>query len=335
VVEHRPERINRRECAPIIAAVPISGRIGVLALGVCFAGAALPVTAGAGTAAVSRTVARHARPGERVSFSAAVGGARTCTVRAGAVHSTTNVTGAARIRVSLRVARRARAGAWRISISCPPLPARNVALNVRRSGQPGSTTRQLVAGTIRVEVTARTAPRRPAVPSSVTAPRAPSATSTPSTAPVPMSEADALARARADWSTYGAGYLAVFRNGQCTDWAAQRRPDIVEGATVRLWADHFMGRPDLGISWDGGFWDDMARAARLPVGSLPRAGAVVTFDPGVMGADLATGHIAYVDSVNGDGTFTVSEMNAPFAWVVTYRTIPTAAIAQGGINFVY
>ena len=24
-----------------------------------------------------------------------------------------------------------------------------------------------------------------------------------------------------------AGYLAVFRNGQCTDWAAQKRPDIV------------------------------------------------------------------------------------------------------------
>jgi surface antigen len=150
-----------------------------------------------------------------------------------------------------------------------------------------------------------------------------------------MSEADALARARADWGTYGADYLAVFRNGQCTEWAAQRRPDVVEEATVRLWADHFMGRPDLGISWDGGFWDDMARAARLPVGTVPKAGALVTFDPGVMGADLTTGHIAYVESVNADGTFTISEMNAPLAGDVTDRSIPTAAVAQGGVNFVY
>ena len=128
----------------------------------------------------------------------------------------------------------------------------------------------------------------------------------------------------------------VFRNGQCTDWAEQKRPDIVERATVRLWADHDMGRPDPGISWNGGAWDDMARAARLPVGTAPRAGAVVTFDPGTMGAGAETGHIAYVQSVDsGDGTFTVSEMNAPLPWQVTYRTIPIDAIAEGGISFVY
>jgi len=128
--------------------------------------------------------------------------------------------------------------------------------------------------------------------------------------------------------------LAVFRNGQCTEWAAQRRPDIVEQATVRLLADHLMGRPDLGISWDGGFWDDMARAARLPVGTVARAGALVAFDPGVMGADLTTGHIAYVESGNDDDTFTISEMNAPLAGQVTYRTISMAAVADGGVNFV-
>ena len=96
-----------------------------------------------------------------------------------------------------------------------------------------------------------------------------------------------------------------------------------------------MGRPDSGISWDGGFWDDMARAARLPVGTVPRAGAVVTFDPGTMDAGALLGHVAYVERVNGDGTFTISEMNAPYPWQVTYRTIPVAAIAGGGIAFVY
>jgi surface antigen len=156
-----------------------------------------------------------------------------------------------------------------------------------------------------------------------------------SVTPAPLSEADALARARADWNAYGSGYLAVFRNGQCTDWAAQKRPDIVERATVRLWADHLMGLPDLGISWNGGSWDDMARAARMAVGTVPRAGAAVTFDPGVLGTSLATGHVAYVEAVGDDGTFTISEMNAPLPWQVTYRTIRTATVAQGGISFVY
>ena len=153
--------------------------------------------------------------------------------------------------------------------------------------------------------------------------------------PAPLSEAGAVARAQADWNAYGAGYLAVFRNGQCTDWAAQKRPDIVERATVRVWADHLMGLPDLGISWNGGSWDDMARAARMAVGTVPRAGAVVTFDPGALGTSAATGHIAYVEAVGDDGTFTISEMNAPLPWQVTYRTIRTAAVAQGGISFVY
>jgi len=140
--------------------------------------------------ASSPMVLRHARPGERVS-SDAVTGARACTVRAGRARTTTDVTGAAQVRVSLRVARRARAGVWRISIACAPLPARSIALAIRRSSHRPSTTGPLVAGAIRVEVTART--RRPTPPSAV-AQRAPAAA-------VPMFEADALARAQADWGT--------------------------------------------------------------------------------------------------------------------------------------
>ena len=127
----------------------------------------------------------------------------------------------------------------------------------------------------------------------------------------------------------------MFRNGQCTDWAAQKRPDIVERATVRLWADHFMGLPDPAISWNGGFWDDMARAARMEVGTVPRVGAVVTFDPGAAGADPTTGHIGYVETIDPDGTFLISEMNAPLAGQVSYRTIRPADVADGGISFVY
>jgi surface antigen len=61
-----------------------------------------------------------------------------------------------------------------------------------------------------------------------------------------------------------------------------------------VWADHYMGRPNPRVSWNGAFWDDMARAARMPVGTTPEAGAIVAFDPGATGANPITGHVAYV-----------------------------------------
>ena len=246
----------------------------------------------------------------------------------GALRRTATVAGARQVRIGFRVARRARAGTWRLTVACAPLAAQRVLAHGARRRRAHRMARGLVAGAIRITR------RRSARPARTVA--RPAAVATAPAGPQPMSEADALVQAQADWATYGPGYLAVFRNGQCTDWAAQKRPDIVEHATVRLWADHYMGRPDPGISWNGGAWDDMARAARLPVGTEPRAGAVVAFDPGTMGAGAETGHIAYVESVEpADGTFTVSEMNAPLPWQVTYRTIPIDAIAQGGISFVY
>jgi surface antigen len=263
------------------------------------------------------------RPGKSVNFSVPVRGAHTCIVRGDGRRASANVDGATRVQIAFRVAAHARRGPWRFSVTCSPGTTRRVLVTVGRARR---STGHLVAGAIRIRVAARVPPTPPAA--------APAAPALPAVAG-PMSEADALARARADWATYGAAYLAVFRNGQCTDWAAQQRPDIVERATVRLWADHYMGLPDLGISWNGGFWDDMARAARLPVGTVPKAGAVVTFDPGTLGANTTTGHVAFVESVDRNGAFTVSEMNAPVPWQVTYRTIPASAIAEGGITFVY
>jgi surface antigen len=265
------------------------------------------------------------RPGKSVSFRVPTSGAHTCIVRGDGKRASATVDGAAGVQIAFRVAARARRGPWRLSVACSPGVTRRLLLTVVRTRR---ATGRLVSGPIHIRVAARV--QRPAPrPAAQAAPAAPSVAG-------PMSEADALARAHADWATYGAAYLAVFRNGQCTDWAAQKRPDIVEQATVRLWADHYMGLPDLGISWDGGSWDNMARAARLPVGTIPKAGAVVAFDPGTLGASAPTGHVAYVESVDdGGGTFTVSEMNAPVPWQVTYRTIPAAAIAQGGITFVY
>ena len=150
-----------------------------------------------------------------------------------------------------------------------------------------------------------------------------------------LSPGDALARATADWAIYGTAYEGVFRNGQCTDWAQLKRPDIVKRATIQLWANHLAGDEAAVANWNGGFWDDTARAAGLAVGTLPVSGAIATFDPGTQGITAATGHVAFVESVSSDGSFVVSEMNAPLPSEVTQRTISAAAIARGGLSFVY
>ncbi|HEU5122159.1 MAG TPA: CHAP domain-containing protein [Candidatus Saccharimonadales bacterium] len=63
-------------------------------------------------------------------------------------------------------------------------------------------------------------------------------------------------------------------------------------------------------------WDDNARAAGFPVSSVPKAGTVGVVNDGTYG------HVAWVESVNGDGTLTISQFNANWSgeysrWVVS------------------
>ena len=260
------------------------------------------------------------RPGERVTVPVAVDpGTRTCTLRVGAKSRTAVASDATEIRFSFRVARTPRLRSARVTLACTSAQLQHGVLRVRRGGR---ATRPLINGAIHA-VAIRL--KRPAKPS---APPAPAMSAW-------LSPAEASARAIADWAAYGDAYASVFRNGECTDWAQRRRPDIVQSATIRLWAEHLTGAPEAVANWNGGFWDDTARAAGLEVGAIPRVGAVATFDPGTQGVVAATGHVAYVESINPDGSFVVSEMNAPLPYEVSYRTIPAAAIARGGLSFVY
>ena len=131
-------------------------------------------------------LSRLSRPGGKVSITLATGGAQTCTVNVGGRRQTADVVGAARIRIGFRVAHAARPGTWRVSVLCSPGVTRRVVVTVR--GRPRKSRRpsRLVAGQIRITVAERAsdpAPPAPATP--------------PPTAAVPMSEADALARAQA------------------------------------------------------------------------------------------------------------------------------------------
>lgn len=89
----------------------------------------------------------------------------------------------------------------------------------------------------------------------------------------------------------------TYYNGYCTWYAKNRRPDL----------PNMLG--------NGGQWVANAAARGYATGSAPRAGAIAE----------TSGHVAYVESVNGDGTITISEMNGPGGFgVVDSRTVPAS-----------
>ena len=87
--------------------------------------------------------------------------------------------------------------------------------------------------------------------------------------------------------------------GFCTFWAAKRREDI--------------GKPIPNTWGDAHTWDDRAAAMGYTVDHSPSVSAIMQTDAG----DL--GHVAFVEKVNLDGTWEISEMNAPHWDVVSSR----------------
>lgn len=84
--------------------------------------------------------------------------------------------------------------------------------------------------------------------------------------------------------------ISPWNSGNCVWWAAYKRPDLAAKRT--------------GSGWSAGQWYDKFRALGFPVGSEPKAGAIVEFvTPGPE-------HVAYAEKVNADGSFDVSEMDA-------------------------
>lgn len=96
--------------------------------------------------------------------------------------------------------------------------------------------------------------------------------------------------------------------GWCTWWVANKRS----------------------IPWSGnaGQWYGNARAMGYAVGKTPQAGAVY-----VSWENPYYGHVGYVESVNANGSFTISEMNYVGFGVVNTRTITPGTTST--IGFVY
>jgi surface antigen len=96
---------------------------------------------------------------------------------------------------------------------------------------------------------------------------------------------------------YSSSVGNTYYYGYCTWYAKNRRPDL----------PNMLG--------NGGQWVANAAARGYATGTAPRAGAIAE----------TVGHVAYVESVNGDGTIVISEMNGPAGFgVIGTRTVPAS-----------
>lgn len=107
---------------------------------------------------------------------------------------------------------------------------------------------------------------------------------------------------------YGLG--GPYGAGQCTQWAWYRRQDLPS---------------NLG---NANTWAARAAAAGYSVSRTPSAGAIFQTSSGWYG------HVGYVESVNGDGSIVVTEMNYNYSpYLVIRATIPASAV--GNFNYIH
>jgi len=99
-----------------------------------------------------------------------------------------------------------------------------------------------------------------------------------------------------------------FAYGNCTWWVAQKRPIPWRGDAWQWWAN--------------------ARLSGYSEGGVPVPGAVAVFKAGGWSA---AGHVAFVETVNPDGSFVVSEMNWGRWGVVDVRTVSSLGDVVGFI----
>jgi LysM repeat protein len=106
-------------------------------------------------------------------------------------------------------------------------------------------------------------------------------------------------------------------------------PYVANGFPVG-WCTYYVATK-RNVTWrgDAGFWYQNASAAGYAVGPTPKPGSImVTWESYL-------GHVAYVESVNSDGSWVVTEMNW-LAWdVIDQRTIKPGQLGKALVGFVY
>lgn len=139
----------------------------------------------------------------------------------------------------------------------------------------------------------------------------------------PLSNEEAMLEAHERWLAEGAAILAGYRSGQCTDWAAQKRPDVVQRVFEAGVVAELLKTTPPGPLGNAQNWAAGAAGVGMTVSQWPMTGALVVWQEGVEGAAAGTGHIGYVEPVSADGsTFSDSSMNVGGLYRVGYRTRP-------------
>ena len=229
-----------------------------------------------------------------------------------------------KVRFVVKTSKRARPGRYVLVVRCGD-ESKKIRVKVKR-GAKRATSKKLVAGKITAKVTGRT---------NTTEKPATSAPATTQPAPTPApSAAQPLAynspEVEEHWAAVRPAFLRA--TGECTEWVAHKRLDIYERAekiNYMNWANAgYPGAYDMS-SWatKEGYVQNAA-AVGFTVNTVPAPNAImVKFGE--------PGHVAYVETVAPDGSFTVTEMNAPQRGVVTTRTIPAETITTEGLVFVH
>ncbi|MGH2840030.1 MAG: CHAP domain-containing protein [Solirubrobacteraceae bacterium] len=283
----------------------------------CIIGALAPANSHA--AALSLTPrSQLARPGQLVSLGLTAPNAGRCQLRVDARRMRVTLTGSGAFVIRARVSRRARAGTHRLSLRCST-QRRGAVIRVARRSSNRNSRGPLFRGRLNISAAQQTAPpRAPATrPISV------------NTAPFARPILPATAQAQQWWQSYQSMVVTSFRNGQCTDWAQRRRPDIVQNGYMRRY--DLFGSDNVITSWDAKYWVQHAVQAGLAVAHTPVVGAIMVTAPGAYGAG-ATGHVAVVETVDSNGAFAITQMHAPNVGQVTWQTYSATAAAAIATN---
>lgn len=292
------------------------------------------VLAPAGASAAELTLSprsQQARPAQTVKLRATAPASGTCQLRVDGLRMRVTTTATRTFVIRARVSRRARPGAHSLSLRCSAHRARTRVTVARSAGN-----RKARGGLFRsLRISAAQAPESGALQEAPAQSPGDYAPVTISTAPFPRPVIRASAQALLFWASNALSIGNVFRNGQCTDWAQLRRPDVVQS----VYMSHFDRFDGGGVveSWNAQYWAQLAAQAGVPVGRSPVVGAVMVFAPGVHGAG-GVGHVAVVEAVRSDGSFVISHMNAPTVGKVDQRTYSAqtagAMATDPGIAFI-
>lgn len=128
---------------------------------------------------------------------------------------------------------------------------------------------------------------------------------------------------------YPAKWCEIPQDSVIDSWGMYNR-ECVSYTAFKVHMDFLMGRNARDMPYWGGIgnanqWDDNARAAGIPVDGTPTPGAIAVSNSGYYG------HVMYVESVNPNGTFNLSQYNASLDGRYSTRS----GVGPGGLVFIH